>query len=60
MSEILLQAIVEKLEALEIAFLKQGSAAKDEELKTAFKSIPSELIKFRSALMRTMKSLMAY
>ncbi len=32
MSEILLQAIVEKLESLEIALLKQGSAGKDEEM----------------------------
>ena len=48
MSEILLQAIVEKLEALEITLLKQGSAVKDEELKTAVKSIQSEFIKFNS------------
>ena len=46
MSEILLQAIVEKLEALEIALLKQGSAANDEELKAAVKSFQSEFIKF--------------
>ncbi|KAA9042046.1 hypothetical protein FW778_08525 [Ginsengibacter hankyongi] len=46
MSEILLQAIVEKLEALEIALLKQGNAGKDEELKTAVKSFQSEFIKF--------------
>jgi len=49
MSEILLQAIVEKLEALEIALLKQGNANKDEELKAAVKSIQSEFIKFESA-----------
>lgn len=53
MSEILLQAIVEKLEALEIALLKQGSAGKDEEvsneLTTAVKSVQLELIKFSSA-----------
>jgi hypothetical protein len=53
MSEILLQAIVEKLEALEIALLKQGSAGKDEEaskeLTSAVKSIQLELIKFSSA-----------
>ena len=49
MSEILLQAIVEKLEALESALLKQGSTGKDEELKTAVKSVQSELIKFTSA-----------
>lgn len=48
MSEILLQAIVEKLEALEIALLKQGNAGKDEELKAAVKSIQSEFIKFGS------------
>lgn len=41
MSEILLQAIVEKLESLEIALLKQNSEGKDEELKTAVKSIQS-------------------
>jgi len=41
MSEILLQAIVEKLESLEIALLKQDNADKDEELKTAVKSIQS-------------------
>ncbi|HUZ61072.1 MAG TPA: hypothetical protein VMU83_20020 [Hanamia sp.] len=50
MSEILLQAIVEKLEALEISLLKQGNASKDEELKALAGSIPSELIKFSSAL----------
>ncbi len=50
MSEILLQAIVEKLESLEIALLKQSSAGKDEELKAAVRSIPPELIKFSSAL----------
>lgn len=52
MSEILLQAIVEKLEALEIALLKQGSSGKDEEvsneLATAVKSIQPEFIKFSS------------
>ncbi len=48
MSEILLQAIVEKLEALEIALLKQDSERKDEELKTTVKSVQSELIKFGS------------
>ena len=46
MSEILIQAIVEKLEALEIALLNQGNAGKDEELKAAIKSIQSEFIKF--------------
>ena len=49
MSEILLQAIVEKLEALEIALLKQGSAGKDEELKAAVRSIQSAFIKLNSA-----------
>lgn len=53
MNEILLQAIVEKLEALEMALLKQGNAGKDEqtsnELTTAVKSVQSELIKFASA-----------
>jgi len=52
MSEILLQAIVEKLEALEGVLLKQGSAGKDEaassELTTAVESVQSELIKFGS------------
>ena len=48
MSEILLQAIVEKLEALEIALLRQDSERKDEELKTTVKSVQSELIKFGS------------
>ncbi len=52
MSEILLQAIVEKLEALEIALLKQSGAGKDEEasseLTTAVESVQSELIKFGS------------
>ena len=48
MSEILLQAIVEKLEALEIALLKQDSAGKDEELKAAVRSIQSAFIKLNS------------
>lgn len=48
--EILLQTIVEKLESLEIAFLKQGYAGKDEELKAVVRSIQAELIKFNSAL----------
>ena len=50
MSEILLQAIVEKLEALEIALLKQDSAGKVDELKALARSIPPELIKFSSTL----------
>src|SRR5665647_372193 len=53
MSEILLQAVVEKLETLEIALLKQGSAGKDEEVSreliTAVKSVQSEFLKFTSA-----------
>lgn len=52
MSEILLQAIVEKLEALEIVLLKQSIAGKNEaessELTTAVESVQSELIKFSS------------
>ncbi|HEU5053051.1 MAG TPA: hypothetical protein VFT78_08050 [Hanamia sp.] len=48
MSEILLQAIVEKLESLEIALLKQGSSGNDEELKAAVKSIQSFFIKFNA------------
>ena len=48
MSEILLQAIVEKLESLEIALLKQGSSGNDEELKTSLKSIQSSFIKFNA------------
>jgi hypothetical protein len=50
MSEILLQAIVEKLEALEIALLKQDSAGKVDELKALATSIPAELIKIISTL----------
>ncbi len=50
MSEILLQAIVEKLEALENTLLTQGNADKNEEalnqLTTSVKSVKSELIKF--------------
>ena len=52
MSEILLQAIVEKLEVLEIVLLKQGSAAKDEEtsneLTGEIKLLQSEFLKFAS------------
>lgn len=50
MSEILLQAIVEKLESLEIALLKKDSGGKDEELKAVARSIPPELIKIISTL----------
>ncbi len=50
MSEILLQAIVEKLESLEIALLKQGSAGKVEEtsneLSRQIKLLQSEFINF--------------
>jgi len=49
MSEILLQAIVEKLEAFEIALLKQDSAGKIEELEAAVRSIQSAVMKFSSA-----------
>ncbi|MDE3181778.1 MAG: hypothetical protein KGM16_00015 [Bacteroidota bacterium] len=53
MCEILLQAIVEKLEALEIALLKQSNAGKDEEtsneLTKEIKLLQSEFLKFASA-----------
>ncbi|MGN6605376.1 MAG: hypothetical protein ACTHK8_23220 [Ginsengibacter sp.] len=49
MSEILLQAIVEKLESLETALLKQDNADKDEELKATVKSNQSSFIKFNAA-----------
>ncbi|MGN6605171.1 MAG: hypothetical protein ACTHK8_22135 [Ginsengibacter sp.] len=49
MSEILLQAIVEKLESLELVLLKQNSEGKDEELKAAVKSIQSSFTKFNAA-----------
>ncbi len=49
MSEILLQAIVEKLESLELALLKQNNADKDEELKATVKSIQSPFIKSDAA-----------
>lgn len=49
MSEILLQEIVEKLESLELALLKQSKAGKDEELKATVKSIQSSFIKFTAA-----------
>ena len=50
MSEILLQAIVEKLECLEIALLKQGIAGKDEETSNGeIKLLQSEFLKFTSA-----------
>ncbi len=49
MNEVLLQTIIEKLEALEIALLKQSHPAKDCEssnaLETLMKSLQSELIK---------------
>jgi len=53
MNEILLQAIVEKLEALEIALLKQVSASKVEEtsneLTSQIKLLQSEFLKIASA-----------
>lgn len=56
MSEVLLQTIVEKLEALEIALLKQGKPGKDgevsNELAPAVNSVRSELIKFNSEVRR--------
>jgi len=52
MNEVLLQTIVEKLEALEIALLKQSPPAKEgessKELVTAVKSVQTELIKLNS------------
>ena|ERR1039457_5483654 len=54
MSEILLQAIVEKREALEIVLLKQDNPGKDgeaiHELAAAVKSVLSEFIKFSSII----------
>jgi|SRR5665647_805252 len=50
MNEVLLQTIVEKLEALEIALLKQPNASKDgeasNELAMAVQSFQSEFMKF--------------
>ncbi|MGN6265819.1 MAG: hypothetical protein ACTHM5_09105 [Ginsengibacter sp.] len=52
MNEVLLQTIVEKLEALEIALLKQSPPAKEREssneLATAVKFVQTELIKLNS------------
>ena len=52
MNEVLLQTIVEKLEALEISLLKQSEPAKDGEsskaLTSVIKSVQSELMKLRS------------
>ena len=48
MSEILLQAIVEKLESLEIALLKQGRSGNNEELKTSLKLIQSWVIELNA------------
>ncbi len=52
MNEILLQTIVEKLEALEIALLKESNAGKDvevtNELTIEFNSLQQELEKFSS------------
>jgi hypothetical protein len=52
MNEVLLQTIIEKLEALEIALLKQSDPAKDCEslnvLATLMRSVQSELMKLNS------------
>ena len=52
MSEVLLQTIVEKLEALEIALLKENNASKDEAIQQALlkevKSLQSEFTKLPS------------
>jgi len=52
MNEVLLQTIVEKLEALEIALLKQSQPAKEgepsNELVTEVKFVQTELVKFNS------------
>ncbi len=54
MSEILLQAIVEKLESLEIALLKQDSVGKDEgisnKLTREIKLLQSKFINFATTL----------
>jgi len=54
MNEILLQTIVEKLEALEIALLKESNTSKDEALQNqilkGFKDFQSEAGKFTSQL----------
>lgn len=61
MSEILLQAIVEKLEALETALLRQANAGKYEEasneLTMAVKSIETEFIKISSTLSTNNKNI---
>ena len=52
MNEVLLQTIIEKLEALEIALLKQSQPAKDAEtsnaLATLMRSLQSEIMKLSS------------
>ncbi len=57
MNEILLQTIVEKLEALEIALLKESNAGKDvevpNELTIEINSLQSELEKFTSIFKST-------
>ena len=54
MSEILLQTIVEKLEALEIALLKESNTSKDEDLQKqmlkGFKDFHSEVVRITSQL----------
>ena len=56
MNEVLLKTIIEKLETLEIAFLKQSHRAKDCEslnaLETLIKSVQSELMEFNSEVRR--------
>ena len=54
MTEILLQTIVEKLESLEIALLKESDSGKDEAMQNqmlqSLKSFQSEVGKFTSQL----------
>ena len=56
MNEVLLKTIIEKLETLEIALLKQSHPAKDCEslnaLETLIKSVQSELMKLNSEVRR--------
>lgn len=59
MNEILLQTIVEKLESLEIALLKESNTSKDEALQKqmleGIKAFQSEAARFTSQLSTTMK-----
>jgi hypothetical protein len=61
MNEILLQTIVEKLESLEIALLKESNAGKDDAMQNQiiedFKSFQSEVGKFTSQLNTNNKTL---